>query len=24
LSPAAHEALGYRVVKRKTHFRKPL
>ncbi len=24
LSPAAHEALGYRVVKRKTHFRKAL
>ena len=24
LSPAAHEALGYRVVKRKTHFRKSL
>jgi len=24
LSPAAHEALGYRVVKRKTHFRKLL
>jgi len=24
VSPAAHQALGYRIVKRKTHFRKPL